>query len=202
MEGADKSVSGGYSCCPLCRQGLSLLQYILYSRVLRVWQIAGRCSPSIANNTGELDSNAARSFTAATPACALRGSLYARNNAYDRAIADFNEAIRLEPKASYFLNRGNAYNLKGDPDRAIADYNEALRLEPDLSMAYNNRGVAWRDKGDKERALADFSAAVRIDPDLVIAVEHRKRMEHDIASAGARPAKPPTPASRQRTKRL
>jgi hypothetical protein len=51
-------------CCPLCRQGLSLLQYILYSRVLQVRQIA--------NNTGELDSNAARSFTAATAACALR----------------------------------------------------------------------------------------------------------------------------------
>ena len=195
MEGADKSVSGGYSCCPLCRQGLSLLQYILYSRVLRVWQIAGRCSPSIANNTGELDSNAARSFTAATPACALRGSLYARNNAYDRAIADFNEAIRLEPKASYFLNRGNAYNLKGDPDRAIADYNEALRLEPELAMAYNNRGVAWRDKGDRQRALADFKAAVEFDPDLVIAVEHQKKIEQDVALATKRPQRRAVSAS-------
>jgi tetratricopeptide (TPR) repeat protein len=75
-----------------------------------------------------------------------RGSLCARNNAYDRAIADFNEAIRLQPKASYFMNRGNAFNLKGDPDRAIADYDEALRLE--LAMAYNNRGVApTRAKG-------------------------------------------------------
>jgi tetratricopeptide (TPR) repeat protein len=99
----------------------------------------------------------------------------------------------LLPKASYFLNRGNANNLKGDPDRAIADYDEALRLEPELAMAYNNRGVAWRDKGDKEHALADFSAAVRLDPDLAIALEHRKRMEQDIASASARPAKPPVP---------
>ena len=49
----------------------------------------------------------------------------------DRAIADFNEAIRLDPKSSLtFRNRGDAYTDKGDHDRALADYSEAIRLDP------------------------------------------------------------------------
>jgi tetratricopeptide (TPR) repeat protein len=117
-----------------------------------------------------------------------RGALFSRNNAYDRAIADFNEAIRLQPKADYFISRGNAYSLKGDPVRAIADYDEALKLEPERAMAFNNRGVAWRDKGDKKKALADFKAEVALDPTLVVDKEHARQIEQQIA-AGARPAK-------------
>jgi tetratricopeptide (TPR) repeat protein len=114
-------------------------------------------------------------------------SAEARNNAYDRAIADFNEAIRLQPKADYFMSRGNAYSLKGDPTRAIADYDEALKLEPERAMAFNNRGVAWRDKGDRKKALADFKAAVALDPTLVVAKEHARQIEQ--IAAGAHPAK-------------
>ena len=50
---------------------------------------------------------------------------------YDKAIADYTEAIRLEPAqpAAYF-NRGNARLEKKEYDKAIADYTEAIRLEP------------------------------------------------------------------------
>ena len=42
---------------------------------------------------------------------------------HDQAIADYNEAIKLDPKnAAAFRKRGNAYYDKGDMDRAIADY--------------------------------------------------------------------------------
>ena len=41
---------------------------------------------------------------------------------YDRAIADLNELIRLDPKGVAYLNtRGNAWYAKRDFDRAIAD---------------------------------------------------------------------------------
>jgi tetratricopeptide (TPR) repeat protein len=102
--------------------------------------------------------------------------------------ADFNEAIRLQPKADYFMSRGNAYSLKGDPTRAIADYDEALKLEPERAMAFNNRGVAWRDKGDKKKALADFKAAIALDPTLVVAKDHARQIQQQTA-AGPRPAK-------------
>ena len=54
----------------------------------------------------------------------------------DRAIADYTEAIRLDPKyANAYNNRGVSLQAdKGDYDRAIADYNEAIRLDPKRRM--------------------------------------------------------------------
>ena len=65
----------------------------------------------------------------------------------DRAIADYTEAIRLDPKyANAYSNRGVAYSDKGDKDRAIADFTEAIRLDPKYADAYNNRGFAYREQ--------------------------------------------------------
>ena len=44
---------------------------------------------------------------------------------YDRAIADYDEAIRLDPKIA--AARGNAYCAKGDFNDAIMDYDEVKR---------------------------------------------------------------------------
>jgi Flp pilus assembly protein TadD len=45
---------------------------------------------------------------------------------YDRAIADFTQAIRLDPNnAKAYRERGLAYNNKGDYDGAIGDCTQA-----------------------------------------------------------------------------
>ena len=70
-------------------------------------------------------------------------------NEHDKAIADYTEAIRLNPKyALCYSNRGFAYDNKGDHDKAIADYTEAIRLDPHNSVTYSNRSVAYGSKGD------------------------------------------------------
>ena len=94
-----------------------------------------------------------------------RGVAYRAKGDHDRAIADYDEAIRLDPKdAVAYSNRGIAYKDKGDYDRAIADYNEAIGLDPKNAVAYNNRGVAYNAKGDPDRAIADYNEAIRLDP--------------------------------------
>lgn len=116
-----------------------------------------------------------------------RGEMYARNNAYDRAIADYNAAIRLDPVAISFLDRGMAYYLKGDKadlDRALADYDRAIALDDQKALAYNNRGLALRDKGEWGRAYTDFSTALQLDPDLAIAREHRRALTLKMARLG------------------
>ena len=76
----------------------------------------------------------------------------------DTAIADFTEAIRLDPKnAETYSNRGWAYNRKGDHDTAIADCTEAIRLDPKMADAYGDRGWAYNEKGDYDTAIADCS---------------------------------------------
>ncbi|MCH9050323.1 MAG: tetratricopeptide repeat protein [Proteobacteria bacterium] len=100
-----------------------------------------------------------------------RGEAYDRKGEYDRAIADYDQAIRLKPDyALAFNDRGVAYYRKGEYDRAIADFDQAIRLKPDYALAFNNRGSAYDDKGDHDRviadydrAIADFTQAIRLD---------------------------------------
>jgi len=92
-----------------------------------------------------------------------QGSEANKTHDFDKAIANYNEAIRLDPKnATAFSNRGNAYAEKGDTDRAIADYSEAIRLN--YPNAFFNRGFAYAQKGDTDRAIADYSEAIRLSP--------------------------------------
>ena len=94
-----------------------------------------------------------------------QGKTDSNNGDYDRAIAAFSEAIRLDPKnVNAFGNRGIAYAKKGDNDRAIADYNDVVRLSPNYANAFLNRGIAYGKKGDNDRAIADFTEAIRLDP--------------------------------------
>jgi tetratricopeptide (TPR) repeat protein len=72
-----------------------------------------------------------------------RAILHSRKGDEDRANADFNEAIRLDSKATEaYQQRGGVYAVKGDYDRAIADYSEAIRLDPKYFAAYEGRGLA------------------------------------------------------------
>jgi tetratricopeptide (TPR) repeat protein len=101
---------------------------------------------------------------------------YDRRGEYDRAIADYSEAMRLSPTSgsAYTLNRrGYAYHAKGEYDRAIADYNEAIQTDSKYVFAYHNRGFSYFTKGQYECAIADYSEAIRLDPGYAISYRNR-----------------------------
>jgi lipoprotein NlpI len=103
-----------------------------------------------------------------------RGFAYYLKGDLDSAFADFEQAIRLDPKdAVAFNNRGLIYQAKGEIDRAIADFNETIRLDPTYIFAFNNRGNAYIDKNDYDRAIADYSEAIRLDPTFAVAIKAR-----------------------------
>ena len=79
-----------------------------------------------------------------------RGYAYLRKGDVDKAIADYDEAIRLDPKyAKACFFRGSAWENKGDWDKAVADYTRAVRLDSRYAREYCDRGL-WA----KEPALS------------------------------------------------
>ena len=103
-----------------------------------------------------------------------RGSALRAKGEQDRAIADYTEAIRLDPKLrEAYNNRGLAWRSKGDTERAVADFTQAIRIDPKYAMAYSNRAETFRLAGDYDRALPDFNEAIRLNPKL--ATTHNNR---------------------------
>ena len=90
-----------------------------------------------------------------------RGYELERQKNHDRALADYNTSIALDPNHTFaYNNRGNVRFTLGDVDGSIADYTAAIRLNSDYAIAYTNRGLSYEDRGDKTRAIADFRAAL------------------------------------------
>ena len=94
-----------------------------------------------------------------------RGNTYYDEGDYDKAIAEHDIAIRLDPgNAMAFCNRGAAYAKKSDYDSALSDLNEALRLNPKSERALYVRAVVFSQKGNSEAALADLEQLSKINP--------------------------------------
>ena len=149
-------------------------------------QSIAACARVIADNTE----------TAANRAVAYknRGNAYYNKKDYDGAIADYNEAIRLDPSQALnyrvlaYVNRARIYFDKKDYDRAIADDSEAIKLDPKLATAYNRRGVAYLNKRDLDRAFADYNEAINLSPNFAAAYNnrggiHQRRNDFDLAFA-------------------
>jgi tetratricopeptide (TPR) repeat protein len=103
-----------------------------------------------------------------------RGVASYEKNEYDRAIADYSEAVRLNPKyAGAYVGRGATWHAKREYDRAIADYDEAIRIDPKNGLAFLDRGFAWETKKDSDRAIADYDEAIRLYPNYTEAYDRR-----------------------------
>jgi len=85
---------------------------------------------------------------------------------FDKAIADYNKAIEINPRfAMAYYNLGIAYRRKGHYDQAISDFTKAIEINPKLAMAHYNRGFAYaQGKGQYDQAISDYNKALEIDP--------------------------------------
>jgi len=111
----------------------------------------------------------------------IRASARYQLKHWKSAIADYSEAIRLDPKhALGYYNRGHVKEDLGDHQGAIADYSEAIRLDPNDANAYTNRGFAKSKLGDHEGAITDYSEAIRLDPKHALAYTNRGVVKEDL----------------------
>ena len=68
-----------------------------------------------------------------------RAGAYNRRDMIDRAIGDYDTALRLDPAlADIFNARGELWHKKGDRPRALADFGAAIKLNPQHEAARAN----------------------------------------------------------------
>ncbi len=73
-----------------------------------------------------------------------RGIAFSEKKEYDKAIADLDESIRINPRDVDSHNiRGLAWIGKKEYDRAIDDFTSAVRIEPARPEAYDLRAWTW-----------------------------------------------------------
>lgn len=94
-----------------------------------------------------------------------RGSCYYAKHDLNRAIADYDQALRLDSKnAAGYDNRANALDARGDWDDALKDYSESVRLNPRNAYVYLNRGSLRLEHGNVSDALADYDKTLALNP--------------------------------------
>ncbi|MGJ4941047.1 tetratricopeptide repeat protein [Bradyrhizobium sp. HKCCYLS1011] len=107
-----------------------------------------------------------------------RGLAFRSNGEVDRAIADYDQAIRLMPDYHVAINnRGVALMAKGEFDRAIADFDRAIQLRPDYLAAFGARAAAYARKGQFDRAIADLDVIIKVDPKNPLLIRERGAMK-------------------------
>jgi tetratricopeptide (TPR) repeat protein len=113
-----------------------------------------------------------------TSALANRGVGFRITGEYDRAIADFSAAVRLDPRgAGLYVERGLAYEAKGEHLLAITDFNEAIGRNPALVQAHFGRAMAYEATGQIEPSAADLGNAMRLDRNMVGALHMQRGNE-------------------------
>jgi tetratricopeptide (TPR) repeat protein len=91
----------------------------------------------------------------------LSGFLHLEENEADKALEDFNEAIKLDPLShDARTGLGGALILKGDIDRALEILTDAAVANPYPQRTYYELGKAYEIKGEKDKALEMYKKAI------------------------------------------
>lgn len=85
-----------------------------------------------------------------------------------KAIADFNTALKINPRAlPAHFNMGSCFVQADQPDAAIAEYSKCLEFKPRGTSAVNtllHRGRVYLLKNQPKEAIKDFTRALTLEP--------------------------------------
>ena len=161
-DGSSKTIPSGvgYICLLERSQGDQLLLAIR-SQGLRGWAPASSLVPL--NHAETFFSQQILANPRDPFAYLMRGMARFENDDLDRAFADVDEAIRLQPTyVPALVERAYLWQCRNRLDLALADANQAIKLDSQNSYAYVERGVFHFATKEYGKALRDFEHALRL----------------------------------------
>lgn len=118
-------------------------------------------SLSVIEACGALLESASSDDTIRVMAYFNRARAHADRNEHDQAVADLDQALRLDPdNAMAYGLRGAIHGRKDELAAAIADFGRAIALNPKDTDALMNRGTAHERNGEYLRAIEDYDRAI------------------------------------------
>ena len=103
-----------------------------------------------------------------------RGAAFQKRGVLDKAVADYETAIDLDPSAfRAYISLGTAFELMGRLDKALATVDKAIVLNPSSHEAYRNRGLLYEKMLQFDKAVADYTRAISLKPAYYEAYNNR-----------------------------
>lgn len=94
-----------------------------------------------------------------------RGEAFLRLREFDKAIADFDQALKYNPRyAIAHSDRGDALLAKNDLKEALISYDKAIEIDERIITALDGRGSIFLLRGDLDKGFDDFEKALKIAP--------------------------------------
>lgn len=95
----------------------------------------------------------------------FRGLAYAELKDQVRAVADYEKAVKLDPKDAWTHNSLCwARAILNQLERALPSCNEALRLVPDYAGAFDSRGLVYLKQGRHQDSWNDYNRSDNLEP--------------------------------------
>jgi tetratricopeptide (TPR) repeat protein len=130
-----------------------------------------------------------RKFTASLAlAYQQRAYSYAKDQRFQDALNDLNEAIKIKPDARTYEQRGAIERGINDYDKALADFAEASKLDPGEIKYHNYRAYIYETRGDLQNAMADNDAALKINSKNKEALDRKARLQKIQQANSTQPA--------------
>jgi tetratricopeptide (TPR) repeat protein len=121
-----------------------------------------------------------------------RGYAAAKEQRYEDAINDYDEALKLTPQdATRIHEQRAAVEMKIQAyDKALADYSDLIKQKPNEVRYYNYRAYIYELKNDLQNSLADTEKILKLDPNNQDSKARKQRLERKIADR-FQPTPPP-----------
>lgn len=94
-----------------------------------------------------------------------RSLAYQEFKEYEKALADCEQALKIEPDAEKFLQRGIIHYNLGEKTAAFHDFTCSLDMQPSPE-AFGWRSHIYQERNDLEKSLADCNEALRLEKNI------------------------------------